>query len=170
MPNFAFRLQLNSVVRFHINRGNMNNIYEPPASNLDNQKNTTSSLYKTSGVGIATFFGSVLAGGFLMYLNFKRLGLEDKAKKCLLYSIIATIIVFGVIFLIPEDTNIPNAAFTIPQLIAMIQIAKYQQGALIDEHTSSGGAMYSNWKAFGISLVFLVGIMAIIFGLVFVLL
>ena len=146
----------------------MHNIYEPPVSHLDDAHNASISLYRVSGIGVATFFGSVLAGGFIMYLNFKRLGLENKAKNCILYSTIATVLIFGIIYLIPEDINIPNAAFTFPQLIAMVQIAKNQQGALIDGHLNSGGAISSNWKAFGISLLFLVIIMAIIFGIAFI--
>lgn len=141
----------------------MTNIYSPPKSNL-NQIATPSSLYKTSGIGVATFIGSVLAGGIIMYINFNRLGLEDKAKKCLIYSTLATLVIFGIAFLIPEDFNIPNIAFTIPQVVAMMQIAKSQQGAFIDDHKSSGGTLASNWKAFGISLVVLVGIVVIIAG------
>ncbi len=145
----------------------MNNIYESPASSLEIQSTRAFSLYKISGVGVATFFGSTLAGGFIMYLNFKRLGSGGKAKKCLLFSVIATIVIFGVIFLIPEDVDIPNTVFTIPQVIAMVQIAKIQQGTLIDEHINSGGALSSNWKAFVIGLLFVVGILAIVFGIVF---
>ncbi|BBM02952.1 hypothetical protein [Microbulbifer sp. GL-2] len=146
----------------------MDEIYHPPASELETKKKSVSPLYKISGIGVATFVGSILAGGVLMYLNYKRLGLYDKATKCIVISIVATIAIFGVVYLIPEDINIPNIAFTIPQVIAMVQIAKSQQEALINEHISSGGTMSSNWKAFGISVLIILAIIALVTGAVFV--
>ena len=145
----------------------MSDIYHPPTSELETEKKSVSPLYKTSGIGVATFFGSTLAGGFLMYLNYKRLGLYDKATKCIVISIFATIAIFGVVYLIPEDIKVPNIAFTIPQVIAMVQIAKSQQESLINEHISAGGTMSSNWKAFGISVLIMLAIIALVTGAVF---
>jgi amino acid transporter len=145
----------------------MRNVYEAPSANLGKSQSHEYSLYKITGIGIATFLGSILAGGFLMYLNFKRLGLIEKANKTLIYSSIATVIVFIIIFLIPEDINIPNTAFSIPQIIAMVQIAKHQQGGLIETHAEANGPLASNWKAFGIGLLFTIAIMAVIFGVLF---
>src|SRR5690606_4125770 len=123
-------------------------------------------LYKVSAIGIATFFGTILAGGLLLSKNFKRLGKESAARDALIYSVIATVAVTALALLIPEDWNIPSFAFTVPQLVAMMQIARQQQEADIDRHIDNGGALASNWKALGISLLVLLGVMAVMIPLI----
>ena len=103
-----------------------------------------------------------------MYFNFKRLGLEDKARKTIAYSIAGTVALMAVVFLIPEDINIPNAVFVAPQVIIMIQVANLYQKKLIDEHEQNGGVLASNWKAFGIGVVFTAVIFLIVFAIVFI--
>jgi len=142
----------------------MEDIYKTPESSLENGSKESAhdyQLFKISGIGIATFFGSLLAGGFLLARNFKNLGNEAAAKKALIYSAIATVAVFAIALLIPEDVNIPNLVFTIPQIIVIVQIAKQQQGNAIARHVEAGGQLASDWKAFGISLLVLLVVMAI---------
>jgi len=144
----------------------MEDIYKTPESSLEGTATASSvdyQLYKISGIGIATFFGSILAGGFLMSRNYKKLGKHAAATKALVYSAIATVAVLVISFLIPEDLNIPNLAFTIPQIIVMVQLAKKEQGADIEAHAANGGVLASDWKAFGISLLVIVALMAAVF-------
>jgi hypothetical protein len=59
---------------------------EKPAINLENKLNANLrdfELYKVSAIGLATFCGSVLAGGILLSQNFERLGKRDAATKTL---------------------------------------------------------------------------------------
>lgn len=137
----------------------MANIYEAPKSELSDGSPANFKLYKLAGIGWATFFGSIFAGGYLLSQNYKNLGQHDKAKKALSYSLIATIIFFAIVFLIPEDINIPNTAFTVPQIVAMVQFARTSQGQDLENHTASGGETYSNWRAVGIGI--LVGIVLV---------
>ena len=144
----------------------MEDIYKTPESSLESDPTASSAdyqLYKISGIGIATFFGSILAGGFLMSRNYKKLGKDAAAIKALVYSALATVAVLVISFLIPEDLNIPNLVFTIPQIIVMVQLAKKEQGSDIDAHVANGGALASDWKAFGISLLVIVALMALVF-------
>ncbi|MGD8925386.1 MAG: hypothetical protein PVG20_00965 [Thioalkalispiraceae bacterium] len=143
----------------------MEHVYKPPASDLENDVETYSldyKLYKVSGIGVATFFGSILAGGLLMSRNYKHLGKELEARKALIYSFLATFFILLIAFLIPDDVHIPNLVFTIPQIIVMVQIAKSEQGQAIQDHEQRGGALASNWLAFGISILVALAIFAII--------
>jgi hypothetical protein len=143
----------------------MEDIYKTPESSLSNGVGAASrdyQLFKVSGIGVATFFGTLLAGGFLMYRNYKNLGKDAAANKALLYSALATVAVFVIAMLIPEGVDIPNIVFTIPQIIAIVQIAKKQQGSDLERHVEEGGQLASDWKAFGISLIVLIGVMAIL--------
>jgi hypothetical protein len=136
--------------------GNMDDVYKTPKSSLeqDSQPNVLDyKLFKVSGVGIATFFGSIFAGGILLSRNYKHLGKQAEARNALIYSFLATVAILFIAFVIPEDVNIPGLVFTIPQIIVMVQIAKQQQGDAIAQHVERGGALASNWLAFGISIV-----------------
>ena len=143
----------------------MNDIYAAPQASLvteSQQQSVDYQLFKVSGVGVATFFGTMLAGGILLSINFKRLGNQKAAKNALIYSAIATVVVFAIAMLIPEGVNIPNVVFTVPQILAMVQIAKQQQELDIAYHIDNGGQMASNWKAFGLSLLVLIGFVVLV--------
>jgi hypothetical protein len=120
-------------------------------------------LYKVSAIGLATFLGSMAAGGLLLSKNFKKLGKETEARNALIYSVIATIAVFIIGMNIPEDWNIPGIIFTIPQGLVMYHIAKHMQEKDINQHIENGGALASNWKAAGISILVFIGVMIVLF-------
>lgn len=120
-------------------------------------------LYKVSAIGLATFLGSMVAGGLLLSKNFKKLGKETEARNAIIYSIIATIVVFIIGMNIPEDWSIPGIVFTIPQALVMFHIAKQMQEKDIDQHIENGGALASNWKAAGISVLVFIGVMIVLF-------
>lgn len=144
-------------------------VYTPPQADLSPQATQPYQLYSIGGVGVATFFGSILAGGIIMWINFRRLGKFEAAQKTLIYTCFATIALFGVLMMLPDDLNIPDISFTIPQIIMMVSIAKAQQKADIDAHIRKGGKMASKWKAFGIGLLAIIPILAAIIGVTFLL-
>ncbi|GAA5068638.1 hypothetical protein [Lysobacter panacisoli] len=120
-------------------------------------------LYKVSGIGLATFFGSVLAGGWLMARNYRALGEHDKARRALGYSVVAAVVVVLLALLLPDE--VPNMAFIVPQLIALTQLARRYQGDRIAEYEAADQA-YSNWRAFGISLLAIPAFLLVAFAIV----
>lgn len=143
----------------------MQDLYKTPQANLDANKENKSvdfELYKISGIGLATFIGSALAGGFLLSRNYKRLGNVRMANKALSYSVLATIVLFLIAYFIPENMNIPNMVFTVVQVVVLVQIAKQQQEKNINEHVAHGGSLASNWKAFGLSLLVVLAMLVVI--------
>jgi len=120
-------------------------------------------LYKDRAVWTGTFIGGPLVAGYLAAENFKQLGQQDKAKSAWVIAIIATIVIFGAIFLIPNIEQIPG--YLIPLIytgIAQYLIQKYQ-GAAVKEHIEKGGQTYSIWRAVFIGLIGLVILVAIFF-------
>ena len=120
-------------------------------------------LYKDRAVWIGTFIGGPLAAGYIAAENFKQLGQQDKAKSAWTIAIIATIVIFGGIFLIPNIEKMPR--FVIPLIytgIAQYLVQKYQ-GAAVKEHIEKGGQTYSIWRAVLIGLIGLVILLAILF-------
>ena len=127
-------------------------------------------LYTIEGVGIATFFGSFLAGGLLIAANYRKLGDKQAASNAIIISLMGNLVYFFIIFLILAATHpssIPNVVFWVPQIIIMRKILTNLQGTIIASHIESGGDVESNWKAAGISiLIFFVWwtIFKVVFG------
>ena len=143
----------------------MENYYKAPKSDLIDQQIPDAKYFKVSGIGLATFFGSALAGGILLSLNFKRAGDINTAKKALVLSIIGTIAIFASMFILPD--SVPSLVFTAVQVGIMLSFAKQYMEDELTLHVANGGQLESNWKAFGISLLVFFPIIAVVFGAAF---
>ena len=122
-------------------------------------------LYKDRAVYVGTFLGGPLVAGYLIAENFRQLGEAAKVKTTWLIAIVATIVIFGGVFLIPNIEKVPS--YIIPIVYAVITQALVQkyQGAAIKSHIDKGGQTYSVWRAVWIGLVGLAILLAIIFGI-----
>lgn len=117
-------------------------------------------LFDSRAIGIATFFGTPIAGASLMFANDRHLG---KAGRGVMLLAGATLVTLLVIFI---SWNIPpggSSIFGLAMLLGMTMLAKKVQGPAVDAHVERGGHLASRWIAFGVALVFL----AIVFGAVF---
>jgi hypothetical protein len=110
-------------------------------------------LYKDKAIYVGTFLGGPLVAGYLAAENFKRLGEKDKLKKTWLITIAATIVIFGRIFLIPENVKIPG--YILPLIYAGIAqlLIRRSQGPAIKSHIEAGGQTFSTWRAVWIGIV-----------------
>jgi hypothetical protein len=115
-------------------------------------------LYDAGGVGLATFFGSPLAGAFLVATNYNRLGKSNNGVLAIVLGVMATAILVYVGFTQAKGTSI----FGIVCFVATWQIAKSLQGAAVAEHVARGGVLESKWKAFWIGIVTLAVLFAAI--------
>ena len=147
----------------------MEDLYKPPKSNVtleDNDRDYDYRLFKVSGIGVATFFGTVLAGGYLMYRNFKSLGKHAEANRALMWSAVAVVAIVGISLLLPEDINSPSIGFTVVQVVVITQLAKKHFSDALLDHELRGGKLASNWLAFGISLLVLLVLAVILVAFV----
>lgn len=120
-------------------------------------------LYKDRSVYIGTFLGGPLVAGYLAAENFNHLGDPGKAKPTWIIAIMATILIFAAIFLIPDIEKIPRLIIPILySALAQYLVGKYQ-GAAIKSHIERGGQTYSVWRVVWIGLVGLVVLTGIIF-------
>ena len=117
-------------------------------------------IYTPGQIAWATFLGSVLGGGILIAINYKRLNKEDQIAKAIV------LIVLGfIIFLIASA--VWTASFIIvsgSQAAIMYFLAGNWQGKDIREHINTGGKIASSWGATGAGLV---GTVAAVMLLVF---
>ena len=125
----------------------------------------TKKIYKDRAIWTATLFGGPLAGGYLIAENFKVFNEPDKAKKTWIYAIIATVLIFGGIFLIPNPDKIPEQLIPLIYTAIAYYLVKHFQGTQIDSHIKAGGQVYNWWRAFGIGLLGTIVILLPILGI-----
>ncbi|HSX70652.1 MAG TPA: hypothetical protein VLF16_06935 [Pseudomonas sp.] len=131
------------------------NPYRAPEADLVvPQQAATGPLYRMSAVGIATFFGTPLAGAFITTRNLRALGLHGQVQKTWWMGVGLLVAVMVVGYWLPESASM---GLTVGQVFAMHYYAKPLFGDTVAGH---GGPFYSNWRAFGISLLFLLGVIA----------
>ena len=130
---------------------------------LDIEK-PTQKIYKDRAIWVGTFLGGPLVAGYLIAENFKAFSETDKAKKTWIYAILTTIIVFGSVFMIPENIKIPN--YIIPLIYTAIAyyLVQHFQGQNISSHISSGGQLFSWWRTIAVGIIGLAITIIPIFG------
>jgi hypothetical protein len=119
-------------------------------------------LYSRAAVGVATFFGGPLAAGLLLRRNFLSMGRKQAAHNSLILGIVATVALFGGLFMLPENVvdKIPNALLPALYTCVILGIMEGWQGTAIKKHKATGGVFYSGWRAAGVSFLCLTGIAA----------
>jgi len=131
------------------------NIYAPPQAALERDDGTASgALYSARSVVLATFLGSLLAGGVLLAVNYRRLGRPGAALRAIIGALFGEAALLALALALPADLHIPNIAFTVAQMFLMSYLAKLLQGEALRTHVASGGPVASGWAAAGIGLLF----------------
>ena len=120
-------------------------------------------LYKDKAISIGTFIGGPLVGGYLFAENFKAINQSDKVTRTWIITILTTIVIFGLAFLIPENSRFPRILIpVIYTAIASGLFKKYQEPSVLSQVENSGE--YHHWgRTIGVSLLGLVITVAIIF-------
>jgi hypothetical protein len=113
----------------------------------------TNKIYKNKAIWVGTFLGGPLAAGYLIAENFKAFNDTDKAKKTWIYAIITTIIIFGSVFMIPDNVKIPNQIIPIIYTAIAYYLVQHFQGQNISTHISSGGQLFSWWRTIAVAII-----------------
>ncbi|HEY5370782.1 MAG TPA: hypothetical protein VIJ75_17490 [Hanamia sp.] len=124
-------------------------------------------IYKEKEIYIGTFLGGPIVAGYLIAENFKNFNEPEKAKKTWMYTIIATVVIFGGIFLIPGTAKIPNQIIPLVYTgIAYLLVQRFQNKQ-ITSHLDSGGQIYSWWRTIAVGLIGLAITLIAVFGLLY---
>ncbi len=121
-------------------------------------------LFDSTAVGLATFFGTPIAGTILMAINYRRLGKAGQAAAAVLIGIVVTGLAVLLGHFMPQAAAFGIAAAL---FVGMKGAAQSIQGAAVAEHLREGGSLASNWTAFGLSVAACVLFFAAIFGVVY---
>ena len=126
-------------------------------------------LYSKRAIGGATFLGGPIAAGYLIRENYQELKEPDKGRQVFIYSLVFTFVLFGGMFLIPENIldSIPNLLIPIIYTALISLYVERIQGKILDKHKVLGNAFQSGWKAAGIGFVSLLIIGLVLIGFFF---
>jgi len=110
-------------------------------------------LYKSNAIRIGTFIGGPLIAGYMIAENFRAFDEPEKAKKTWIYTIAATILIFGVAFLIPNNNR--SGEYIVPLIYAWTaySVAQYYQGSNITSHLNAGGQFYNWGRVIAVALI-----------------
>ncbi|MDP4203179.1 MAG: hypothetical protein Q8861_10815 [Bacteroidota bacterium] len=124
-------------------------------------------IYTDRLIWAGTFLGGPLVAGYLIAENFKVLNEPDKVKKTWIFAILATVIIFGGIFLIPDLEKIPRQLIPLIYTAIAYFIVQHYQGEKIKTYIKDGGLSYKWWRALLIGLIGTVITILPIFGIAY---
>ncbi|MFH6959037.1 hypothetical protein ACHRV1_16695 [Flavobacterium aquidurense] len=127
----------------------------------------TEKIYSEKAIRLGTFLGGPLVAGYFMAENFKVFGDFNKVRNTWIITILSTLIIFGLIFMIPEDVKIPNVIFPLIYMGIAAYLTKTYQEKNILQHTQNGGEFFSGWRIAGISIIGCIVTLGAIFGVAF---
>jgi hypothetical protein len=113
-------------------------------------------LFEPAAVGLATFFGSPIAGTILMAMNYSRLGKAGKGWLAVSLGVLGT----AVLIAIGWNKPVGSGSLGVVLFIAVWQLARVLQGNDVNAHQARGGRLVSRWAAFGIGIATLVVVVA----------
>lgn len=143
------------------------NPYSIPSAQLADPSLVSGRLYKPMAVGLATFLGSPLAGAYILTQNLKHLGRSEEIRNVWLIAVGLLLVTMLCAALLPE--SVPSLPFTIVQIIAMGALSNHYTATDLARHLEQAGSFHSNWRAAGISLLFMLALAALILPVVFLL-
>ncbi len=123
-------------------------------------------LFNPMAVAGITFLGGSMAGGILLAINFKRLGNSTAAWVSLIVGFVVTVGLMALALALPSGSSSGMCALPIVQMAIAGQLAKQMQGPAYAKHIEAGGSAESGWKALGIGVASLAGILVVCFGMV----
>jgi hypothetical protein len=114
---------------------------------------TTKKTYKDQAIRVATFLGGPLVAGYLIAENYKAFNELEKVKMTWVYTVVATVVIFGGVFFIPDSVNIPKIIIPLVYSWVTFYIVQSFQGAQMKTHMEQGGETFSWGRTLLIGLI-----------------
>lgn len=124
-------------------------------------------VYEESALWVGAFLGGPLIVGYFIAENFKTLKEYDNVRKSYLYTILASIIIFVGISIIPDSIPIPRMVIPIIYTSIAVTIYKKYQAHQIKNHLKNGGLSYGWGRIIFLSFIGLLLTILLIFGILY---
>lgn len=136
----------------------MENVYQPPRVEVE-PVSAQAPLFTPGQIGVAAFFGTLIASAWLARANFVALGQPEKGNSTLVKGVLITAGIMAIAFVLP--VQVPGMVYTLPQLFLARTLADKTFGLLVSVHPRA-----SHWRVAGVSLVSFLLIAGLSFGVV----
>ncbi len=112
-------------------------------------------LHSTNAVAWAAFWGTPIAAGIVLAINYWRTGQYSAARYAVVLGVILFAGVSGVLYFVPDELfgRLPLSVIILPQLLLVRFVAVRLQQQLLNEHVSHQGHIGSDWRAVGIGIL-----------------
>jgi hypothetical protein len=110
-------------------------------------------IYTVNQIRICTFFGGPLVAGYMIAENFRAFNEYRKAKEAWMIAIAASVVIFGLLFAIPESVKIPNVLFPLIYSWATFILVNKYQGKQIIAHFMGEGRSFNWGRAAVVALI-----------------
>jgi hypothetical protein len=118
-------------------------------------------MYSPGQICGAAFLGGAIGGGWLLAVNYKRLGRPRAARATIALCVVGLLSLFALGWILPP------APLAFVPLVVMSAVSSAQSVAY-NRHVKAGGSVASNWRVVGIALASLVITFAALFCTIFV--
>jgi uncharacterized membrane protein YeaQ/YmgE (transglycosylase-associated protein family) len=110
-------------------------------------------IFSAKMIMVAAFLGGPLVGAYLIGKNFRVFNEPSRARRTLIYSVIGTVILFGLFFSIPDRNQIPPVLFPLICAVIAQNIVKSYQGYRIQCYLSEGGEVNTWWRVLVVTVI-----------------
>ncbi|HKE92788.1 MAG TPA: hypothetical protein VKB34_00665 [Povalibacter sp.] len=124
----------------------------------------TDVLYSPNQMFAASFIAAPIAAAWFAAANFRVIGQPIKARRIVLWGVLATILVIGLAFVLPNST--PHSVLPLAYSFGVRALAENAFKAVLQDHSSAGGRKGSWWRVVGVSILFLLPIIVCLVGVV----
>jgi hypothetical protein len=100
-------------------------------------------LFSTTQIGVATFFGTVLAGSVLLQANYRVMGRAAAANRTVAVGLLVFAGLYAVAFNV-RDT-VASIVINLLSVVMFSAVASALQRDLYGEHVIAGGSRRSSW-------------------------
>jgi hypothetical protein len=147
------------------------NPYSPPQTNvspLTAQEEIAAvplgsrAFYSSNQIFAASLIGAPIAAAWFAAANFRALGQLTNARRVILWGVLATAVVMGLAFVLPD--SVPNIVLPLAYSLAIRALAETLFKGVAHNH-SSAGPSGSWWRVVGISFLWLLLVLACVVGI-----
>lgn len=144
----------------------MNNPYAPPASDVDAPVPPTPEgtfpglLFSPRQIAIAAFFGTPMAGIYLLQANYRVMGSPAAANKVSALGLLVSAALLAMLMRFPTS---PSLGVNIFAATLLSWIAERTQGEKFRRHVDTGGARGSNWRVLAVVIGTIVAVLAVVY-------
>jgi hypothetical protein len=108
-------------------------------------------LYSATQIGVGTFFGAALAGGWMAAANYNAVAQPQQARRSWWLGGAATVVAMAIALVLPD--RFPSSVLPLAVAFGARGLAEQRLGGILKAHAAAGGELRSWWRVAGVALL-----------------